>query len=239
MTSRYPPAVPSGPPRLFSLAIDLVILTIRENELHVLLIERGKEPYRDRQALPGGFVHPEENLDDAAIRELAEETNLRGETLHLEQVRTYASPNRDPRGRVASVVYLAIAPDLPIPIAGTDAATAQWVQVNTARNLAFDHDTILRDAVDRARAKLEYTPLAAAFCRDRFTIGELRAVYEAVWGVSLDPRNFSRKVTGVDGFLVPTGARRSPAIGRPAALYRRGDATILYPPMLRPTARPG
>lgn len=235
VTSRYPPAVPSGLSRLFSLAIDLVILTIRADELHVLLIERGNEPYRDRLALPGGFVHREEDLDAAAIRELAEETNLHGDTLHLEQVRTYASPNRDPRGRVASVAYLAIAPDLPIPIAGTDAATAQWLPVDAAHNLAFDHEVILRDAVDRARAKLEYTPLATAFCRDRFTIGELRAVYEAVWGVPLDPRNFSRKVIGVDGFVEPTGERRSPGIGRPAALYRRGDATILYPPMLRPT----
>jgi 8-oxo-dGTP diphosphatase len=95
----------------------------------------------------------------------------------------------------------------------------------------------MRDAAERARAKLEYSPLATAFCREPFTIGELRGVYEAVWGVPLDPRNFHRKVTSVEGFVVPTGERRRPPTGRPAALYRRGDATLLYPPMLR-TSKP-
>lgn len=224
--------------REVQLTIDLVIFTIRDDRLQVLLIERGKKPYKGQLALPGGFVRDDEDLDAAAVRELREETDLRGESLHLEQVRTYGSPGRDPRGRVVSVAYLAIAPDLPAPVAGSDAATAQWVPVEQARDLAFDHQTILTDATDRARAKLEYTPLAAAFCREPFTISELRSVYEVVWGVPLDPRNFHRKVTGVDGFVVATGERRSPPKGRPAALYRRGDATILYPPMLRPAARP-
>src|SRR5215470_9090712 len=227
-------------PQTFSVAVDLVILTIRAGQLNVLLIERGREPFRDQLALPGGFVRADEDLDGAAVRELKEETNIEGGDLHLEQVRTYGAPDRDPRGRVATVAYLAIAPDLPVPRAGTDAATAQWRPVggtnHLAFHLAFDHDIILRDAVERARSKLEYSPLATAFCRPQFTIGELREVYEAVWGVPLDPRNFHRKVTGVEGFVVPTGERRSPGIGRPAALYRRGNATILYPPMLR-TAR--
>jgi ADP-ribose pyrophosphatase YjhB (NUDIX family) len=223
-------------PQTFSVAVDLVILTIRHGQLNVLLIERGREPFRHQLALPGGFVHADEDLDGAAVRELKEETNIEGGDLHLEQVRTYGSPDRDPRGRVASVAYLAIAPDLPVPRAGTDAATAQWRPVSGTYRLAFDHDIILRDAVERARSKLEYSPLATAFCQPQFTIGELREVYEAVWGIPLDPRNFHRKVTGVEGFVVPTGDRRSPGIGRPATLYRRGDATILYPPMLR-TAR--
>jgi 8-oxo-dGTP diphosphatase len=228
-------AAPAGsPPAQISLAIDLVILTIRADRLNVLLIERGNEPYRNRRALPGGFVRAAEDLDEAAVRELREETGIQGETLHLEQVRTYASPGRDPRGRVASVAYLAIAPDLPTPTAGTDAASAHWVPVDHADRLAFDHDVILGDAIERARSKLEYSPLAAAFCHEPFTIGELRAVYEAVWGCTLDPRNFHRKVTGVDGFVIPTGDRRSPPVGRPASLYRRGDAAILHPAMLRP-----
>lgn len=238
----YPPPVSSAllPPS-FSLAVDVVIMTIRDGRLTVLLIERGVEPYLGQLALPGGFVLPDEDLDRAAGRELGEETSIAG--LYLEQVRTYAAPDRDPRGRVASVAYLAIAPDLPVPVAGTDAAAARWIPVSDARRLAFDHDTILRDALDRARAKLEYSPLAAAFCREPFTISDLRNVYEAVWNVHLDPRNFSRKVIGVDGFVVPTGDRRQAATGRPAALYRRGDATLLYPPMLRPdgdrAGRPG
>ncbi|WP_320065957.1 NUDIX hydrolase [Micromonospora sp. RTGN7] len=223
---------------VFRIAIDLAILTIRDGRLAVLLIERGKAPFEGRAALPGGFVRAGEDLDDTAVRELSEETGLEGRALHLEQVRTYATPGRDPRGPIASVAYLAIAPDLPMPVAGTDAARARWEPVDHDRLghgwLAFDHDTILADALERARAKLEYAPLATAFCGETFTIGELRAVYEAVWQVRLDPRNFHRKVTGVSGFVVPTGERRNPPTGRPAVLYRRGDATMLYPAMLRP-----
>jgi 8-oxo-dGTP diphosphatase len=103
--------------------------------------------------------------------------------------------------------------------------------------LAFDHDRILADAVERARAKLEYSPLAAAFCHEPFTVAELRAVYEVVWGVRLDPRNFHRKVTGVEGFVTPTSERRNLPTGRPAALFRRGRATVLHPAMLRPVTK--
>lgn len=207
----------------------------------VLLVERGTEPYQGMLALPGGFVRDGEDLSDTAIRELREETGIDGTALHLEQVATYAAPDRDPRGRIAAVSYLAIAPDLPSPVAGTDAAAARWEAVEPEavepHQLAFDHERILSDALERARAKLESTPLATAFCREPFTIGELRAVYEAVWGVRLDPRNFHRKVTGVPGFVVPTGEERKPPTGRPATLYRAGDARRLHPPMQRPQAR--
>jgi 8-oxo-dGTP diphosphatase len=225
-----------SPPQV-SLTVDIVILTIRDEALHVLLIERSEDPHRGRLALPGGFVGRHEDLDAAAARELSEETGIRGDTLHLEQVRTYATPQRDPRGRVATVAYLAVAPDLPSPVAGTDAAAAHWLRADLSHGLAFDHQLILDDAIERARAKLEYSPLAIAFCPAEFTISELRAVYEAVWGVNLDPRNFHRKVTGVDGFVLPVGRRRHPPTGRPAALYKRGEATILHPAMLRPVAR--
>ena len=100
--------------------------------------------------------------------------------------------------------------------------------------MAFDHERILRDGVERARSKLEYTALATAFCRDEFTVAELRRVYEIVWGTALDPRNFHRKVTGAERFLVETGEVTSSGGGRPAARYRRGSAVLLHPPMLRP-----
>src|SRR6266699_2766581 len=103
-------------------------------------------------------------------------------------------------------------------------------------DLAFDHVRILWDGVERARAKLEYTSLGAAFCGDEFTVAELRRVYEIVWGTSLDPRNFHRKVTGAERFLVETGSA-SPSGGRPAQRYRRGQAELLHPPMLRPRSR--
>jgi len=219
------------------VAADLVILTVRSGSLQVLLIRRGIAPYKGRWALPGGFVRPAEGLEAAARRELAEETGLDVGRIHLEQVATYGEPGRDPRGRVVSVAYLALVPDLPAPVAGTDAASAGWVAVaellSDRKRLAFDHHRILGDAVERARAKLEYSPLATAFCADEFTISELRGVYEAVWGVPLDPRNFHRKATKTQGFVVPTGETTTRDGGRPAQLFRRGTATVLYPPLVR------
>jgi 8-oxo-dGTP diphosphatase len=224
--------VPERERLLVHLALDLAILTVREDQLQVLVIDRGKEPYRGEPALPGGFLRPEEDLRNAAERELEEETGLKG--VHLEQLATYGAPERDPRGRVVSVAHLAIAPDLPLPTAGSDAKSARWEPVASIRGkLVFDHATILGDAVERARARLEYTTLAAAFCGEEFTIGDLRRVYEVVWDMPLDPRNFNRKVLHTDGFIEATGGKRWPETGRPAALYRRGPAQTLSPPMLR------
>ena len=231
----YPPA---------AITTDLVVLTIRDDRLTVLLILRGEDPYRGRLALPGGFVRPHESLDAAARRELHEETGLsldesrspagEREHAHLEQLKSYGDPGRDPRLRVVTVAYLALAPELPDPRAGGDAAAATWLPVRAAGpRLAFDHNTILADGVERARSKLEYTPLATAFCPPMFTVGQLRRVYEIVWDADLDPRNFHRKVTGTPGFLSPTGRATVGERGRPAQLYRRGRTTTLYPPMLR------
>jgi 8-oxo-dGTP diphosphatase len=216
------------------LAVDLAILTVRDGLLKVLVIERGNAPFRGQASLPGGFLRPQEDLREAAERELAEETGLDGTRLHLEQLGAYGAPDRDPRGRVVSVAYLALAPDLPVPAAGSDARAAAWMPVSqVCGTLAFDHSQILADAVERARRSLELTTLATAFCRAEFTIGDLRNVYEVVWGVPLDPRNFSRKIVGAGGFIVPTGTKRVPQTGRPAALYRRGSAQVLNPPLLR------
>jgi 8-oxo-dGTP diphosphatase len=217
------------------LAADLVILTVRDGRLQVLLIRRGIPPYQGHWALPGGFVRPDEDLEAAALRELAEETGLSAERIHLEQVATYGAPDRDPRGRVVSVAYLALVPDLPAPVAGSDAASASWVDVAEvdAARLAFDHHRILADGVERARAKLEYSPLATAFCPPEFTISELRGVYEAVWGTPLDPRNFHRKVTKTPDFVEAAGSTTTRDGGRPAQLFHRGTATTLHPPMTR------
>lgn len=212
------------------LAVDLVILTLRGSALQVLVVDRGVDPYRGELALPGGFLqHSSEELLSAARRELHEEAELATAALHLEQLGAYGSPARDPRGRVVSVAYLAIAPGLPEPVPGTDAAGARWHPVGdvlTGRtSLAFDHAKIITDGVERARTKLEHTSLATAFCADAFTITELQQVYEAVWGVDLDPRNFYRKVQAVPGFIVPAGSDRRPTNGRPARLFRAGPRT--------------
>jgi 8-oxo-dGTP diphosphatase len=223
---------------MMDVTVDLVVLTISDARMRILLVRRAIPPHRGAWALPGGFVLPDEGLVDAAWRELAEETGL-GDAVsraHLEQLRTYGDPHRDPRGRVVTVAYLALLPDLPAPTAGSDASAARWTDIADATTLAFDHATILADGVERARSKLEYTSLAAAFCPPEFTVAQLREVYEAVWGVPIDPRNFHRKVTTTEGFLTPTGGSTAGERGRPARLYRRGDAEVLFPPMLRPAA---
>lgn len=225
-----------------ALAVDVALLTIRDQRLSVLLVNRSTaEP--GQLALPGGFVLPHEDLPAAALRELGEETSVQVDVRHLEQLKTYGRPDRDFRGRVVSVAYLAVAADLPLPRHGTDAIGASWYPVEpvlsdgaTAQGsgLAFDHGQILADAVERARAKLEYTILATAFCEADFTVAELRRIYEIMWGTELDPRNFHRKITSTD-FLELTGQTTTRDGGRPAALYRvRGDASgIMNPALLR------
>ena len=220
------------------MTVDLVVLTVRGDELAALVVTRGVDPYRGRWALPGGFVGDREDLPAAAARELGEETGIAAIDAHLEQLATYGAPDRDPRGRVVTVAYLALVPDLPAPTAGSDAAEAAWLPVDgllRSGRLAFDHRQILGDGVERARAKLEYSPLATSFCEDEFTIADLRHVSEVVWGTELDPRNFHRKVSSTDGFLVATGRTTTRDGGRPAQLFRRGGAVALHPPMLRPS----
>jgi 8-oxo-dGTP diphosphatase len=225
-----------------AVTVDVVALTIRDGRLCVLLIDRGAPPFAGHRALPGGFVKAE-TLDEAAKREFAEETGLNPGTgdldrVHLEQLKSYGAPDRDPRMRVISVAYLAFAPELPEPTAGSDAARAYWVPVDEAKDLAFDHDEILADGLERARSKLEYTPLATAFTHTEFTVSELRQVYAAVWGEELHAGNFHRKVLSVPGFVEGTGettARGGERGGPRAKLYRAGDARLLHPALLRPT----
>jgi 8-oxo-dGTP diphosphatase len=222
----------------FAVTVDLAVLTVRDGALHVLLVERGQDPFAGRWALPGGFVEPRESAETAARRELAEETGLADVTgLHLEQLRTYSEPDRDPRMRVVSVAFTALLPDAPEPHAGSDATRASWLPYGSAGPLAFDHDAILADAHERVGAKLEYTCLATAFCPPEFTLGELQQVYETVWGTTLDRPNFRRKVLATPGFVEPLAgaARLTGGRGKPAALYRAGPATTLHPPLLRPS----
>ncbi|MER8097694.1 NUDIX hydrolase [Streptomyces goshikiensis] len=238
----------------FAVTVDLAVFTVRAGALHVLLIRRGQEPYAGAWALPGGFVLPRESAETAARRELAEETGLAPgvvAALHLEQLRTYSDPDRDPRMRVVSVAFTALVPDMPEPAAGGggDADRARWVPLAEAAapapaldlaagsGLAFDHAVILADARERVGSKLEYTCLASAFCPPEFTLGELQAVYETVWDTALDRPNFRRKVLATPGFVeaVPGAARLTGGRGKPAALYRPGPATTLHPPLLRPS----
>lgn len=240
--------MPSNAPARFPVTVDVVALTVREGSLNVLLITRLIEPFRGQLALPGGFVLPGEDLLEAATRELAEETGVERLPGHLEQLGSYGPKGRDPRGEILTVAHLLLAPDFPVLAAGSDAEKAAWYPVAAIMDgevgLAFDHARILQYALERAKAKLEYSPLGAAFCGEEFTIAQLRSVYEAVWGTRLDPRNFHRKATGTPGFLEDTGRMTAGDAGRPAALFRltpearptAGQPTraILNPPLMRP-----
>ncbi|WP_024818103.1 NUDIX hydrolase [Arthrobacter sp. 31Y] len=235
-------------PERFPVTVDVVALTVRDAQLSVLLITRLIEPFKGKPALPGGFVLAGEDLLEAAGRELAEETGVEQLPGHLEQLGSYGPKGRDPRGDVLTVAHLLLAPDFPVLSAGSDAEHAAWYPVRDILDgkleLAFDHARILDDALERAKSKLEYSPLGAAFCDEEFTIAQLRAVYEAVWGTRLDPRNFHRKATGTPGFLEDTGRMTAGDAGRPAALFRLapearptpGQPTraVLNPPLMRP-----
>jgi len=233
--------------RALDVTVDVVLLTVRAGQLAVLLAERARPPFAGSWALPGGPVRDDEDLAHAAARELARTGPVTGTVtdVHLEQLRTYGAPDRDPRGRVVSTAYLGLGPDLPAP---ADPARARFWPVSDldvptdepssgdGPSLAFDHADIVADGIERARSKLEYTALATAFVEEPFSLADLRRVYEAVWGAPVDPANFRRKVLSTSGFVAPVGDRAvpGPGGGRPARLYRRGASLVLHPAMLRP-----
>lgn len=213
----------------FAVTVDIVILTMSEGSLHVLLVRRGEEPFEGFWAIPGGFKRPTETLDEAAKRELREETGVDAPPV-LAQFGAYGDPGRDPRMNVVTVGYLAVLRDVGEIAAGTDAADAALTPVADVLGgklqLAFDHGRIVRDAIERARLELEASGIATAFVGPTFTMAELRAVYEAIWGVQLDAANFRRSILAEEGWVVPTGRRSRPGSsgGRPAELYRAGRA---------------
>ena len=237
---------PAYDPRAFpavAATVDIVVFTIRAESLHVLLIERGQDPYRNHWALPGGFVREDEDLDEAAARELAEETGLTGDARFLEQLASYGQPDRDPRMRVITVAYWAVCEQIE-PRSGGDAADAALVPVaeveNRSLRLAFDHFRIVEDALERLRSKMEYTAVAAKFCPPEFTISQLRRVYEAVWGQQLDPGNFQRMVRQNGTFRQAPPLRRADPTrgGRPASLWSaRSDSPL--PRLDHAPRRPG
>jgi 8-oxo-dGTP diphosphatase len=211
----------------FAVTVDVVILTMSDGRLQVLLVRRGVSPFEGMWAIPGGFKRPTETLDEAARRELAEETSIDGAAL-LTQFGAYGDPERDPRMNIVTIAYLAVLREVAGIVAGADAAEAALVPVSDVVEgkieLAFDHSRIVRDAVDRVRDDLELRGIATAFVGTTFTLAELRAVYEAVWGVHLDGANFRRSVVADEGWVIPTGRRAQPgsAGGKPAELYRAG-----------------
>lgn len=224
-----PPKRPPGyDPRAFpptAVTVDLVVFTVGAGTLRVLLVRRGQPPHRGDWALPGGFVRPDEDLPDAALRELEEETGVGRDAVHIEQLRAYGDPGRDPRMRVVTVAYWAVVESLPPLAAGTDAEAAALFPVKDLDEggvrLAFDHYGIALDAVTTIRKRLEDDPgLAARFCPPEFTITELRRVFEAVWRTAVDPANFQRQVRKSGVFRRLPGTAASGSLGgRPASRW--------------------
>jgi 8-oxo-dGTP diphosphatase len=207
-----------------SLTVDVVAFTLRDNRLQVLLIERGEEPFAGMWALPGGFVRMEESLEEAALRELQEETGLK--EAYLEQLYTFGDTDRDPRGRVVTVAYFALIPtDAPVRLEGTREVTqARWFPMDELPSLAFDHNPIVTYALRRLRYKLEYTAVGFELLPNEFTLSNLQYTYELILGEKLDKRNFRRRILAA-AVIEPTPHQRA-GEGRPARLYRYGPDAV-------------
>jgi 8-oxo-dGTP diphosphatase len=215
------------------VTVDIVIFTIQDLRLKVLLIKRGIPPFKGAMAIPGGFIHENESLDAAALRELKEETGV--VDIYLEQLYTFGDPGRDPRGRVVTVAYYALIPTGHKLKPGSDASSAEWRDAENLPKLTFDHRKIIDYAVERLRNKLEYTTAGFKLLPEQFTLTDLQSVYEAILGKKLDKRNFRKKLELL-GILKPLSAWRRTG-RKPARLYsfsakkfeKLKDKGILFP----------
>lgn len=208
-----------------AVTTDVVLFTIAEQRLRVLLIRRAAEPYQGCWALPGGFIEMDEDLIDGARRELVEETGVTG--VYLEQLATFGTPGRDPRGRVISVVYYALASRERLSVrAASDAAAAAWFSVAELPPLAFDHDAILALAKERLAAKLGYSTIALQLMPEKFTLSDLQSVYEIVLERTIDKRNFRKRMMSMGSIeACPEWLRRGNH--RPARLYRATSRKVV------------
>jgi 8-oxo-dGTP diphosphatase len=200
-----------------ALTVDVVIYTIKDGDLKVLLIQRNTEPFKEMWAIPGGFVRKGETPEIAAKRELVEETGVKD--IYLEQLYTFGDPGRDPRGWVVTISYFAlISSDNLKIIANTDAQDVRWFSAYKLPKLAFDHDKILQLALNRLRAKLEYTNVGFQLLPKKFTLTELQRTYEIIYDKELDKRNFRKKILSLDVLNQLEEFRRE-GNHRPARLY--------------------
>ena len=201
-----------------AVTTDIVIFTIRDQQLKVLLIMRGGDPYKGKWALPGGFVRMEEDLETGARRELAEETGISG--VYLEQLYTFGAVDRDPRERVITIAYYALIPSDKIQLqAATDAEAVGWFSLDELPPLAFDHQDIVAMAHQRLVAKLDYSTIAFQFMPREFTLSDLQEVYEIILREEMDRRNFRKWILALEQ-IEETGEERREGAHRPAKLYR-------------------
>lgn len=199
------------------ITVDIVVGTIEDGILKVLLIQRKFPPFKEKWALPGGFLRRGEDIVAAAARELKEETGVHG--VYLEQLYTFGSPKRDPRGRIITVGYFALVPPKMLKLkAGYDAADAKLFPLGGLPALAFDHKEITSYALSRIRNKIQYTNVAWSLLPSAFTLGDIQRVYETIWGRRIDKRNFRKKILSL-GLLAPLSKIRKGLRQRPAKLY--------------------
>ena len=203
-----------------SLTVDCVVfgLDAEQEDLKILLIQRAIPPFEGKWALPGGFVRPGEAIEQAAFRELKEETGL--EKVYLEQLFTFGDPRRDPRARIVTVAYYALVNLNEHTLkATTDARSAAWFSVNDVPELAFDHARIVEVALKRLKGKLRYEPIGFELLPKKFTMPQLQTLYELVLERRLDRRNFRKKILGM-GLLVELDEVKQDSVGRAAKLYQ-------------------
>lgn len=201
-----------------ALTVDIVVFALDEDDLQVMLIERDLPPFEGRWALPGGFVRVDETLEEAARRELVEETGLKD--IFLEQLYTFGAVDRDPRERVVTVAYYALVNLEGHDVrASTDARNAAWFPVSDLPQLAFDHQGILAAAHERLQGKVRYQPIGFELLPDRFTLRQLQHMYEVILDRELDKRNFRKKVLAM-GIVKETNEIEKDVAHRAARLYR-------------------
>ena len=201
-----------------ALTTDCIIFGFDQNELKVLLIERGIEPYKSKWALPGGFVKMNETTEEGAKRELYEETGLKN--IFIEQLFTFSDVNRDPRGRVISVAYFSLINlNNYKPKAGDDANKAQWFSIKNIPSLAFDHEKILRMALYRLKGKIRYQPIGFELLEEKFTLSDLQHLYEVVLEIKIDKRNFRKKILKMN-LLIELDEKQKNVAHKAAKFYK-------------------
>lgn len=206
-----------------AVTTDIVIFTVKDNDLQLLLIKRGEEPFKGEWALPGGFLQIDESLDECSKRELKEETGV--SNVYLEQLYTFGGVKRDPRERVISVAYFALVPSEKLNLkADTDADEVEWFKHNKIPNLAFDHKNIIEAAYTRLKDKLSYSTIAFQLMPKEFTLTEIQSVYETILDEKLDKRNFRKLIHGLD-VLKETNKSRKEGAHRPAKLFQLKKAS--------------
>jgi 8-oxo-dGTP diphosphatase len=213
------------------LTADPVVFTLVERGLRVLLARRLEEPQRGMFALPGGFVGAEESPEQTAERKLREKTGVG--PVHLEQLRTYADPARDPRGWLPSIAYMALVGPEALPAEPPADRDASWHGVDDLPPLALDHARIVDDGLWRLRARVAdkawFVRIGGGLLPETFTLGQAQHLYEALRGEPVDPANFRRDVRAT-GLLADTGERRADGPGRPGRVYRRALSSALEAP---------